>query len=406
MGAARSATAIRLEIVAALGLRQFIVDAALRDTAHLTLGDILGLDSIWEQPWENSDRTPEELCEAALSELAGSGQPGPACRELLVKAAGHLAARGWLKGESRKAYGGFRDQRQPESVLDLMHRSPQGIKVLAEVLTAGRRGETARALGEDGEVIELVAGDLQPADNQWIRKTFIDDADRVDDYAVGPPVDGTTPRERVASLDAQPRCFSAEHGADDRGSRADRRRRRPPLPPAPRLGEQRDGAARSPAHDGRARSSTALASSPRSTPTFRRRWRWYPRTRSRRHDPRGRQPDRDRSGPLPRWRAAARIARSAEGPRARSRSRARSTSHTRATASFTTSGRSAGSAARSAAGSAEHLRTSARKRSAWRTLWVIPLHNDIGGDSLLAFERALIRTYRPPANIHHGEQSA
>ncbi len=190
----------KAQIVAALGLRQFLVEAALRDTAHLTLGDILGLELIWEQPWENSDRTPEELCEAALSEVSGNGQPGPACRELLVKAAGHLAARGWLKGESRKAYGGFRDQRQPESVLDLMHRSPQGIKVLAEVLTGGRRGEMARALGEDGEVIELVAGDLQPADNQWIRKTFIDDADRVDDYAVGPPIDGTTPRERVASL--------------------------------------------------------------------------------------------------------------------------------------------------------------------------------------------------------------
>jgi hypothetical protein len=55
---------------------------------------------------------------------------------------------------------------------------------------------------------------------------------------------------------------------------------------------------------------------------------------------------------------------------------------------------------------AEHLRTSARKRSAWRTVWVVPLHNEIGGETLLAFERALIRTYRPPANIHHGEPAA
>lgn len=190
----------KAEIVAALGLRQFTVEAALRDTAHLMLGDILGLDSIWEEIWENTKRSPDEMCEAALSELGDIEQPGPACRELLVKAAGHLVSRGWLRGESRKAYGGFRDQREPVSVLDLMHRSPQGVKVLAEVLTAGRRAETARALGEDGQVIELVAGDLQPADNQWIRKTFNDDPDRGDQYAVRPPVDGTTPRERVAAL--------------------------------------------------------------------------------------------------------------------------------------------------------------------------------------------------------------
>lgn len=55
---------------------------------------------------------------------------------------------------------------------------------------------------------------------------------------------------------------------------------------------------------------------------------------------------------------------------------------------------------------AEHLRTSTRKRSAWRTVWIIPLHNEIGSDRLLAFERALIRTYRPIANIHHGERAA
>lgn len=197
-GRAQVRSRYKAEIVAALGLRQFTVEAALRDTAHLTLGDILGLDSIWDEAWENTKRSPEELCEAALSELEDTEQPGSACRELLVKAAGHLVARGWLRGESRKAYGGFRDQREPVSVLDLMHRCVHGIEVLGEVLTAGRRGEVARALGEDGEVIELVAGDLQPADNQWIRKTFNDDPDRVDQY-VRPPVDGTTPRERVAS---------------------------------------------------------------------------------------------------------------------------------------------------------------------------------------------------------------
>lgn len=54
----------------------------------------------------------------------------------------------------------------------------------------------------------------------------------------------------------------------------------------------------------------------------------------------------------------------------------------------------------------EHLRTSVRKRSAWRTVWIIPLDGEIGPERLLAFERALIRTYRPPANIQHAERAA
>jgi hypothetical protein len=54
---------------------------------------------------------------------------------------------------------------------------------------------------------------------------------------------------------------------------------------------------------------------------------------------------------------------------------------------------------------AEHLRTSTRKRSAWRTVWVVPLRS-MSASELLSFERALIRAHRPLANIHHGEHAA
>ena len=48
----------------------------------------------------------------------------------------------------------------------------------------------------------------------------------------------------------------------------------------------------------------------------------------------------------------------------------------------------------------EHLRTSKRKRSCWRTLWIVPLRN-IGSDQLLALERGLIKRYEPPGNTQH-----
>ena len=83
-------------------------------------------------------------------------------------------------------------------MLDALHRDPHGVQVLAEALAAGRRGEPARAVREDGEVIEQVAGDVQPMNNQWVRRTF-DDAP-VRDTATKPSVAtaAMTPRERVA----------------------------------------------------------------------------------------------------------------------------------------------------------------------------------------------------------------
>lgn len=188
-------------LVGALGLRQFQVDARTLETAHLTLGEALGLDAVWEQKWSNTNRSPEALRDAALKELSRDTDPGPACRELVVKAAGHMAAQGWLKRESRDPHGNFRDQRPPETVLDLMHRSTQGVYSLEEALAAGRRGEAARAVREDGEVIERAAGDVHPMTNQWLRQTFADVPDRDNprvDPSSSPPTGLTTPRERVA----------------------------------------------------------------------------------------------------------------------------------------------------------------------------------------------------------------
>jgi hypothetical protein len=54
----------------------------------------------------------------------------------------------------------------------------------------------------------------------------------------------------------------------------------------------------------------------------------------------------------------------------------------------------------------EHVRTSPRKRSAWRSVWVVPITDGMSSEDLLVMERALIRRLRPPGNIQHSEQRA
>jgi hypothetical protein len=158
--------------VGSLGLRQFTVEGRSLDVANRALEESLRAEAIWDKPWTNTNRAPAELRDAALAELETASEPGPACRELVVKAAGHLAAQSWLKPTDPGGPGRDRDQRQPNIVLDAMHKTPQGIHVLAEALAAGRRNADARALTDDGQVIEQGGGDPTPISNVWLRNTF------------------------------------------------------------------------------------------------------------------------------------------------------------------------------------------------------------------------------------------
>jgi hypothetical protein len=179
-----------------LGLRQFSVEGRYLQVANTTLEESLRVEAIWDQPWLNTKRAPAELRDAALVELE-AGEPGSTCRELMVKAAGHLAAQGWLKPTDPGAPGRDRDQRQSNVVLELMHRSPLGIRLFAEALAAGRRGAEARALDDTGEIIEQGGGDSMPLTNVWIRGRFKDagssETSSISDWAVP-----QTAREQVA----------------------------------------------------------------------------------------------------------------------------------------------------------------------------------------------------------------
>jgi hypothetical protein len=181
-----------------LALRQFDVDGRSLQSANNTLGEALRVEAIWDEPWSNTKRSPAELRDVALGELDADGEPGPAARELLVKAAGHLAAQGWMKPQISGGRGLERDQRQPNVLLDSMHMTRQGIHTLAEALAAGRRGADARAMDEDGQVIEQGGGDAMPLSNEWIRKAFLDTGVAEPTFADDGFLAPQTAHERVA----------------------------------------------------------------------------------------------------------------------------------------------------------------------------------------------------------------
>jgi hypothetical protein len=54
----------------------------------------------------------------------------------------------------------------------------------------------------------------------------------------------------------------------------------------------------------------------------------------------------------------------------------------------------------------EHTRLSRRKRTAWRTLWIVPIADTKPSDELLELERAVIRSFQPPGNVQHAKAVA
>jgi hypothetical protein len=49
----------------------------------------------------------------------------------------------------------------------------------------------------------------------------------------------------------------------------------------------------------------------------------------------------------------------------------------------------------------EHTRSSRRKRTVWRWLWIVPIADTMTAAGIAEIERAVIRTYRPAGNIQH-----
>ena len=81
-------TAFKATLAGSLGLRQLAVAGNKLQAANTTLAEALRLEALWDEPWENTNRSPDELCSASLDELEQRGEPGAACRELIRKPQG------------------------------------------------------------------------------------------------------------------------------------------------------------------------------------------------------------------------------------------------------------------------------------------------------------------------------
>ncbi len=221
-GAGQIRTPFKAMLAGSLGLRQFAVVGNKLQSANTTLEEAMRFEALWDKPWKNTKRSPDELKKEALSELERGGEPGPACRELVIKAAGYLASLGWLKAQISGNLQSGRDQRQPSVVLAAMHETPHGIQVLAEALEAGRRGDEARAISEAGLPIEQASGDVMPLSNEWLRSTFKDSGAR-DVTTADVPLPTQTPRERVAAhmRRAERLAVDLEHALDAATSELD-----------------------------------------------------------------------------------------------------------------------------------------------------------------------------------------
>lgn len=188
----------KADLAGSLGLRQFPVDGRQRGHANQALEEMLRIDALWDEQWADTGRSPEVLLAYALEEFDEASEPGPACRELLVKAAGYLASQGWLKRQIAGGTGVDRDQRAPNMVLESMYRTVHGLHVLGEALAAGRRGEGARGVDAAGVPVEQVGGQVQPLTNEWIRGEFADGVVRNAVAEVGATTSTLSPREKVA----------------------------------------------------------------------------------------------------------------------------------------------------------------------------------------------------------------
>ena len=135
--------------------------------------------------WKVTGRAPEELLRAALNELnadqnGSHSDPGMWINrmELAAIAQYHLTFWGALKREAMGSNNG--DKRGPQQILDLMLRSQQGLRLLAQAIVDGRAKEPPRQVTKDGDLVLGVrdeygawhangSGTPMPIDDAWLR---------------------------------------------------------------------------------------------------------------------------------------------------------------------------------------------------------------------------------------------
>jgi hypothetical protein len=146
--------------------------ANLRKSAESTLPRAYIMPAFWDRPWSITNRTPEELRDAALREVH-SGHPGRSALELTALGVFWLGVYGGLGRESYGQSGNTEpDNRSPNAVLALVMSREHGIHVLYQAIVDGRADQPPRRVDEQGNLAPDGTGMVPAVTNAWLRETF------------------------------------------------------------------------------------------------------------------------------------------------------------------------------------------------------------------------------------------
>ncbi len=180
----RAATILRLSLnnldVVKRGIRRVVPRPKISQNAGDAHTSRVALQRVFRRystskaiTWAITGRSPEQLRDAALTELNQSTM-GPAAAELALLAAFHLTREHVLRRPDRapmKGAGGqlVADKREPDVVLLELARTRRGIHFLCQSLIDGRGGVKPRRVDESGAFVFDAASRAREATHEWIR---------------------------------------------------------------------------------------------------------------------------------------------------------------------------------------------------------------------------------------------
>jgi hypothetical protein len=172
----RISSKLRDELATALILRALAEEPAKTDQIRRYLKDAYG-KAAHREPWQATNRSADTLVSLALDELEVwfgnglAGDPGPASLELAVRAAYPLVVGGALNSDRGTANNPQPDRRLPGEVLDVMRRSPQGIRQLGQALIDFGKGPIRR-VDSKGQVQCSPEGATLYANDIYLRNEY------------------------------------------------------------------------------------------------------------------------------------------------------------------------------------------------------------------------------------------
>lgn len=144
----------------------------VRKSAESTLPRAYTMSAFWDHPWSATGRSPEELRDGAMREVA-AGRTGRSAIELAAAGSFYLAVHGALGRESfGQSRNGERDHRSPSAVLNAVMSSPHGVHVLYQAIIDGRSGEPPKQVDASGTAAPDGTGQIPAMTNAWLRETF------------------------------------------------------------------------------------------------------------------------------------------------------------------------------------------------------------------------------------------